>query len=177
MGNRSFKRGRVDKVPTPKNRAVGSDIVQYWSMDVFTPEKRSEVMSAIRSRGTKPELAVERIVTNTLPRWKIECHPASIAGRPDIYVPSLRLAIFVEGCFWHSCPAHGRFPKSNNGYWEEKLRANVARDRRVARALRSQGIGVWHVWEHSLRKSCLATTDARLSRRLRSRAAEVRSRT
>ena len=146
-------------------------------MDVFTPEKRSEVMSAIRSSGTKPELAVESIVRQALPRWKIECHPALVAGRPDIYVPSLRLAIFVEGCFWHSCPVHGRTPRANLGYWEAKLRSNVARDRRLARTLRRQGIGVWHIWEHSLRKSCLATTDARLSRRLRSRAAEVGSRT
>ena len=144
-------------------------------MDVFTPQKRSEVMSAIQSSGTKPELAVESIVRKALPRWKIECHPASVAGRPDIYVPSLRLAIFVEGCFWHYCPLHGRIPSANLGYWEEKLSSNVARDRRVARTLRRQGIGVWHVWEHSLRKNTLASSDERLSRRLRSRATRISS--
>src|ERR1019366_2218267 len=100
-------------------------------MDIWTPEKRSQVMSAIRSSGTRPELALEKIVRGALPRWKVQSHAVSLAGRPDVYLPSLRLAIFVEGCFWHSCPQHGKVPKSNLEYWEAKLRANASRDRRV----------------------------------------------
>ena len=73
-------------------------------MDIWTPEKRSEVMSGIRGKGTKPELTLQVIVRKALPRWKVEHHPTSLVGRPDLYLPSLRLAIFVEGCFWHACP-------------------------------------------------------------------------
>ena|ERR1035437_4616188 len=146
-------------------------------MDIWTPEKRSAVMSTIRGSGTIPELTLENIVRRALPRWKVESHPASLAGRPDLYLPSLGLAIFVEGCFWHSCPLHGTVPKSNTQYWGPKLKANVSRDRRVERQLRRQGLSVWHVWEHQLRPTQLTDSEARLTRRLKQKAAEARSQT
>jgi DNA mismatch endonuclease (patch repair protein) len=146
-------------------------------MDIWTPEKRSEVMSANRSTGTKPELELQIIVRRALPRWKVQNHPTSLVGRPDLYLPSLRLAIFVEGCFWHACPQHGTVPKSNIDYWGPKLKANVVRDRRVERQLRRQGLSVWHVWEHDFRPARLGRTEARLSRRLKRRAAELKVRT
>lgn len=134
-------------------------------------------MSAIRSTGTGPEVTLQKIVRGALPRWKVEIHPSSLVGRPDFYLPSLGLAIFVQGCFWHSCPLHGKVPKSNQGYWEPKLKANVSRDRRIERQLRRQGLAVWHVWEHDLRQPRLASTGARLSGRLKKRAAETKART
>jgi DNA mismatch endonuclease (patch repair protein) len=144
-------------------------------MDKWTPEKRSEVMSRIRGSGTKAELTLQNVVVTALPKWKVLNHPSGLVGRPDLYLPTLKLAIFMEGCFWHSCPQHGRVPESNIDYWGPKLLANCARDRRVERDLRRQGIGVWHVWEHDLRPSRLAHTEARLARRLRKRAVEFRT--
>ena len=147
--------------------------VNNWVVDIWSPEKRSEVMSLIRGQGTKPELALQGIVRKALPRWKVETHPRALAGRPDLFVPSLRLAIFVEGCFWHSCPRHGKVPQTNVDYWIPKLEATVSRDRRVERRLRGQGISVWHVWEHDLRPARLRVTSSALSRRLQSRAAAL----
>jgi DNA mismatch endonuclease (patch repair protein) len=80
----------------------------------------------------------------------------------------------MEGCYWHSCPLHGNVPKSNVSYWAPKLKANVARDRRVERQLRRQGLSVWHVWEHDLHPGRMANTEERLTRRLIERATKRR---
>src|SRR5664280_2097731 len=117
-------------------------------MDIWTPEKRSQVMSLIRASGTRPELNLEAIVKRSLPRRRIELHARTLPGSPDIYIPSLHLVIFANGCFWHCCPSHGNIPKSRKHYWVPKLAATVARDKKVSRRLRSEGISVWHVWEH-----------------------------
>lgn len=69
-------------------------------------------------------------------------------GRPDIVIPNLNLAIFLDGCFFHLCPKHGRIPDSNRDYWEPKLLGNVRRDARSRRALRRMGFAVWRFWEH-----------------------------
>ena len=144
-------------------------------MDIWSPEKRSAVMSSIRSTETRPELAVQGIVRRALPRFKLQVPPESLTGRPDLFLPSLKLAIFVEGCFWHRCPKHGNIPQSNVDYWAPKLMANVSRDRRVERILRRQGLIAWHVWEHDLRPASLAHTEDRLARSLKNRATEYRT--
>jgi DNA mismatch endonuclease, patch repair protein len=143
---------------------------------MFTDRDRGELMSRIRSSGTAPELALERIVRASLPRWKIECNSRAILGTPDIYVPSLKLAIFAQGCFWHSCPVHGTRPSSNTDYWWPKLEANLRRDDRTQRALRRQGISVWFIWEHDLRAKTIATTHVKLAKRLERRVGVVRER-
>jgi DNA mismatch endonuclease (patch repair protein) len=142
-------------------------------MDIWTPEKRSEVMSLIRGTGTKPELALQAIVRAALPRWKVEVGATSIPGRPDVYIPSLRLAIFAHGCFWHSCPRHGKIPKSNIEYWAPKLAANKARDQRLERLLRRRGIGVWNVWEHDLRGAGFFRAQERIAKKLATRVDEM----
>lgn len=139
-------------------------------MSTWSPKTRSEVMAAIRSSGTKPELALQGIVRRALPRFKFQLHPTSLPGRPDLFLPSLRLAIFVQGCFWHSCPEHGNIPQSNVDYWVPKLRANASRDHRVERRLRNEGLSVWHIWEHDLQYATLERTERRLSLRLKNRA-------
>jgi DNA mismatch endonuclease (patch repair protein) len=68
--------------------------------------------------------------------------------RPDLVFTRARVAVFVDGCFWHSCPEHGDRPRINTGYWLPKLEANVARDRRVDRALTDDGWDVVRIWEH-----------------------------
>lgn len=127
-------------------------------------------MSKIRSTGTAPELALQCIVKVALPGRKIEYNARSVPGTPDVYVPSLKLAIFVHGCFWHSCPIHGTRPSSNIEYWWPKLEANRRRDNRTQRALRKAGVSVWSIWEHDLRSKSIAATSVTLAQRLKRRA-------
>jgi DNA mismatch endonuclease (patch repair protein) len=78
-------------------------------------------------------------------------HP-SLPGKPDIYFPALKLAVFVHGCFWHRCPeGHARLPRANADFWREKLLTNVARDAESETRLRELGIEAIVVWEHDIR--------------------------
>ena len=117
--------------------------------DVFTIEKRSAVMSVIRSRGNKDTelrlISIFRAYGITGWRRNYPLH-----GRPDFVFRSKRLAIFADGCFWHGCPKHGRKPTSNQDYWIPKLLRNQARDRQVTKTLRRKGWNVLRLWEHHL---------------------------
>jgi len=127
--------------------------------DVFTKEVRSRVMSAIRSKGNKEtELRLAKILQRAgLAGWR---RHQLLPGRPDFLFPKARLALFIDGCFWHGCPRHGQTPASNEAYWLPKLLANRTRDRRVDRELRALGWKVIRVWEHEL------NTEGRLVKRL-----------
>jgi len=145
--------------------------------DVFTPEKRSEIMSRIRSSGTTPESRLCAAVREALGRrWRIDMNVRTLRGQPDVVVPGLRLAIFADGCFYHGCPEHGHVPKSNVGYWLPKLVRNRRRDRASRRALRRMSFAVWRLWEHELRGRRMARTQLVLARRLKARLDIHRSR-
>ena len=138
--------------------------------DVFTREKRSDVMSRIRSDGTRIEDRLFQIVREALGyRWRINRNVGHLPGKPDVVVPSLAVAVFADGCFFHYCPQHGRIPDSNREYWEPKLRRNVSRDLSNRRKLRLMGFAVWRVWEHNLRVRDLERTQAILGRRFTKR--------
>lgn len=117
--------------------------------DNLTPSQRSFAMGQIRSKGNEStEVRLVRVLRDAkLKGWR---RHAKIAGRPDFVFPRLRLAIFVDGCFWHGCPECYRTPKSNVEYWEKKITRNVGRDRRTTRALKRAGWKVLRMWEHSL---------------------------
>jgi DNA mismatch endonuclease (patch repair protein) len=117
--------------------------------DVFTKRKRSEVMSRIRSRGNKDtELALAKIFrAQRITGWR---RHAAVFGRPDFIFAKPRVALFVDGCFWHGCPKHAMRPKNNRAFWRRKLAANQARDALVTRTLRRAGWRVVRVWEHEL---------------------------
>lgn len=83
-------------------------------------------------------------------------------GKPDFIFPKLKLAVFVDGCFWHGCPKHATWPKSRAAFWAAKLTGNKARDRRVNRELRKRGWKVLRIWEHELKRR----NEPRLVRRL-----------
>ena len=124
-------------------------------MDVFTPEKRSEVMSRIRGRDTKPELALRSMLHRLGYRFTIH-GPSNrqLPGRPDLVLPKYRTVIFVHGCFWHGhedCP-HFRLPKSRHAWWKQKILGNQARDLRNENALRAMGWHVVTIWECALKK-------------------------
>lgn len=135
--------------------------------DNHTPEQRSANMARIRSSGTTPEKRLYQTVRAALGhRWRIDRNVTSMPGRPDVVVPSLRLVIFADGCFFHGCPAHYREPLSNRGYWMPKIAGNIARDKAQRSTLEADGWFVWQVWEHELKTKSLADTELALSRRL-----------
>lgn len=134
--------------------------------DVFSPAKRSDVMSRIRGKGNKTtELALaaafrragikgwRRHVVIKLalgPRLAQREGSAHLRVRPDFVFRRERVAVFVDGCFWHRCPLHSKIPANNREFWEKKLSRNVVRDKFVDRELKKAGWRVWRVWEHSL---------------------------
>jgi DNA mismatch endonuclease (patch repair protein) len=117
--------------------------------DVFTREKRSAVMRAIRSSGNR-ETEIKFIEILRHARIKGWRRKFPLVGRPDFCFPKARIAVFVDGCFWHGCPTHGRKPTSNIGYWHTKLARNKARDAEVVLGLQKKGWFAIRVWEHDL---------------------------
>lgn len=117
--------------------------------DVFTREKRSEVMSRIRGRDTKMEVSFRKALWRAgLRGWRKHWGPHRI----DVAFVGRRVAIFLDGCFWHGCPRHYREPKSNRRYWIPKIGANVERDGRTTEALQKEGWTVVRIWEHDLER-------------------------
>lgn len=108
-------------------------------------------MRANRRRDTSPELMLRSALHHRGLRYRVD-HPVRVPGtrliRPDIVFTRARLAIFVDGCFWHSCPEHGTLPKTNLAYWGPKLAGNVERDERITLALKRGGWRVLRIWEH-----------------------------
>lgn len=133
--------------------------------DVFSREKRSEVMSRIRGSGNKEtELALCAILRSEgITGWRRH-YP--ITGRPDFVFPRLKVTIFVDGCFWHGCPKHSNQPVNNRSFWKKKLAGNKVRDRYVTRLLRRAGWRVVRVWEHELGRAQRARLVAKLQREL-----------
>jgi DNA mismatch endonuclease (patch repair protein) len=120
--------------------------------DTLCRTQRSEVMSRIKSCGNRrTELALVSLLrTEGIHGWR---RHFPILGRPDFAFPQQKLAVFVDGCFWHGCSRCYRRPKSNQRFWDEKLRANRQRDRHVSKTLRRSGWSVVRIWEHQLRSS------------------------
>ena len=103
-------------------------------------------MSLMPRRDTTAELAVRRELHRLGLRYRVDLR--TLPGTPDIALTRARVAIFVDGCFWHRCPDHGTAPKNNSGWWASKLDGNVARDRRKDAQLKDLGWTVVRVWEH-----------------------------
>ena len=119
-------------------------------MDVYSKEQRSKLMSSVKSKNTKPELEVRRIVHRLGFRYRLH---QPLPGRPDLVFARLRSVIFVHGCFWHrhlGC-AGATMPATNVKFWRSKFQANEARDRRVIATLAEQGWKVITVWECELK--------------------------
>lgn len=116
-------------------------------MDIWDKNKRSEVMSKIRSKNTKPEITLRKALFAKGFRYRI--NDKSLPGKPDIVLPKYKTIIFVQGCFWHgheNCKiAH--IPKSNTEFWENKIKRNKERDKRNKLELATLGWSVIEVWE------------------------------
>ncbi len=116
-------------------------------MDTLTPEQRRFCMQRIKGRNTSPEVRLRSALWRLGLRFRIGHH---LVGTPDIVFPAVRLAVFIDGCFWHRCRKHSHLPKSNIKYWKRKFQLNKERDVRVNRKLRRQGWRVLRVWEHDV---------------------------
>ena len=119
--------------------------------DSVSKNKRSEIMRQVKGRDTTPEMSLRKALWRRGIRgWRI--HQKGLPGSPDVVFNKYKLAIFVDGCFWHGCSNCYRRPKSRQDYWDKKLLKNVARDRENDRALFELGWVVLRFWEHEVIK-------------------------
>lgn len=120
-------------------------------MDHVSKEVRSKIMAAVRSRGnTTTELPLAKLlwaagIRGYRKQWKVP-------GKPDFAWPGRKIAIFVDGCFWHGCTKCKYPPRTNTEFWLDKIRTNQARDRRVGKQLRNDGWKVLRIWECCVKK-------------------------
>jgi DNA mismatch endonuclease (patch repair protein) len=133
-------------------------------VDIVSPEKRSRMMSGIRGKNTKPEIITRKILHGAGYRFRL--HRKDLPGKPDIVLPRYKVAIFVNGCFWHgheNCHLF-RLPKSNTEFWEEKIGGNIRRDRVKQAGIIGAGWRVLVIWECALRGKFAYPADALLER-------------
>jgi DNA mismatch endonuclease (patch repair protein) len=124
--------------------------VEFAMADNLSKKTRSYIMSQIRGKWTKQE----KLLHNHLKGRKIrhKMHP-KMAGNPDVIIPDKKIAIFLDGCFWHGCPRCYRQPTSNVKYWKNKIETNRKKDKKASILLRRQGWKVMRIWEHDMKKS------------------------
>ena len=144
---RPGKKALVSGLPNENGSDANAEQRLDGGTDVFSPEKRSEVMSRVRSKDTKPERSVRSLLHRMGYRFRI--HRKDLPGRPDIVLPRYRAVVFVHGCFWHQHPGcrKATIPKHNHEFWEAKLMGNVERDRETTDVLEVAGWRVIVVWE------------------------------
>ena len=119
-------------------------------MDRLTPERRSWLMSRVKSRDTTPELTIRSMLHKDGYRFRL--HRTDLPGKPDIVFGPRKKAIFVHGCFWHGHRCRkGRLPKSNDAFWRAKIVANKKRDRKHLRSLAALGWKILVVWQCELK--------------------------
>ncbi|MHC5261364.1 very short patch repair endonuclease [Streptomyces sp. UC4497] len=116
---------------------------------------RRRNMQAIRSRDTKPEQAIRRLVHAQGLRYRVSARPLPDLRRTaDMVFRPVKVAVFIDGCYWHGCPEHYVRPKTNEGYWSSKVAGNVSRDRDTDQQLRAAGWTVLRFWEHEAADDC-----------------------
>lgn len=140
---------------------------KHLKLGAFTDvsESRSRAMSAVKGRGNRTTEVPFRmaLVRAGIRGWCI--HPRDIIGCPDFYFPRYRVAVFLDGCFWHGCPRCGHFPKTNGKFWKMKILRNRSRDAAKRAALRKEGVRVIRIWEHEIQRDlnkCIARVDGSL---------------
>lgn len=116
-------------------------------MDTYSPERRSEIMRSIRSKDTKPEIVIRRLLHRMGYRFRL--HSDGLPGKPDVVLPKYKTVVLVHGCFWHGCvmcDRGTRVPKTNTAFWLDKIAANRRRDQEVLQQLQTLGWTAIQVW-------------------------------
>ena len=123
-------------------------------------------MLSNQRKDTKPELAVRRLLHAQGLRYRVDYRALSAARwRVDIAFTARRVAILIDGCFWHGCPIHATYPKTNSGYWLPKLKRNRVRDLETTSALEAAGWRVLRYWEHESPQDVAASITQELAKR------------
>lgn len=124
-------------------------------------------MQGNRSRDTRPELAIRSAVHSRGLRYRVAMRPVpSVRRTADLVFTRARVAVFLDGCFWHGCPDHFQLPATNHDYWGPKIAANAARDVETDRILTSEGWMILRFWEHTLAAEAAAQIEAAVVERL-----------
>ncbi|KAA0086055.1 very short patch repair endonuclease [Trinickia soli] len=129
-------------------KATSNESEASASTDVLTPAQRAFCMSHNRGKDTKPEILLRSACHALGLRHRLK---ANIPGRPDFVYMSSKVAVFVDGCFWHACPVHYQAPKTRAEFWNEKRQRNRARDEAVNALLIERGWVPFRVWEHDVK--------------------------
>lgn len=119
-------------------------------VDNLTKEKRSKVMASIKGRNTKPEIIVRKLLWSNGHRYRI--HNKKVFGIPDISNKNKKIAIFIDGCFWHGCSSCYKEPRTNVAYWRTKIMNNKKRRQEIIKKLRKDGWRILEFWEHRIIK-------------------------
>ncbi|MBU0962719.1 MAG: very short patch repair endonuclease [Nanoarchaeota archaeon] len=114
-------------------------------VDNLSKKQRSYCMSKIKNKYTNPELIFKKKYKNFI------YHPKNIFGNPDFIDYKKKTVVFIDGCFWHKCPIHFKYPKSNRKYWIPKLKRNALRDKEIDIVYKNSGWKVRRIWEHKLK--------------------------
>ena|ERR1700733_11533216 len=142
--------------------------------DKLTKRERSQLMAKVRGHGNKStELALAKFFRkNKITGWR---RNQKLFGKPDFVFRQMRLAVFVDGCFWHGCPKHGTQPVGNRSFWKKKFARNQARDKLVNRGLRRANWWIFRIWEHDLHRAIKDKRhEGRLVRRILSTFSKIR---
>jgi DNA mismatch endonuclease, patch repair protein len=120
-------------------------------VDTFSKTERSRIMSRVKSKNNKStELRFISIIKEkNIIGWRRN-YP--LIGKPDFVFPKQRIAVFIDGCFWHKCPKHCRMPSSNKEYWSQKIEKNRIRDGKTKKLLKEEGWLVIRIWEHEIKQ-------------------------
>ena len=119
--------------------------------DVLTKKQRSYNMAQIKSKDTGPELVLRKLLSqNKIFGYRLHY---KIFGKPDIVFPRKKIAIFIDGCFWHKCPSCFVKPTSRIEFWSQKIKNNLKRDKEVNKLLKKTGWKILRIWEHELREN------------------------
>jgi DNA mismatch endonuclease (patch repair protein) len=134
-----------------------------WAcMDIYSKNKRSEIMSHVRGVDSKIEILLRKMLWRKGYRYRK--NSSRYYGKPDVVLPKYKTAIFVDSCFWHGCKSHFRLPATRSAFWAKKINGNVRRDKEVSRYYKENGWKIIRIWEHDLKSKCYKFNFNRINR-------------
>lgn len=119
-------------------------------VDIFTKDKRSQIMKAVKSKDSKLEIDFRKALWKQGFRYRKNV--TGYFGKPDLVLKKYRTVIFIDSCFWHGCKKHGKLPTTRKKWWAEKIEANRQRDKKVTRHYKAIKWNVIRLWEHDLKR-------------------------
>lgn len=131
--------------------------VERLRTDVLTAEQRSYCMSRIKGKNTGPELILRKALWSAGLRYRLGY---KLPGKPDLVFVSSKTVVFIDGCFWHGCPLHVNYPKTNEIFWREKITKNINRDKMINENLKALGWNVMRFWEHEIEEGVSVIVEA-----------------